>query len=162
MQAKDWGAPAWRALLDKLAASYPRHGLVLIGARDDHAVAEQVSGAWAGRVLNLCGSLAPRVSAAVLARMQLFMGPDSGPMHLAAALGVPCAIVFASRTEPGMWFPFGRGHQVVYHRVPCSNCDLEVCITNEKRCITSITPEEMFAAAQRALAGRAGLVQAHA
>ncbi len=151
MQAKDWGAPAWRALLDRLAAAHPDHGLVLVGAKDDFAVSEEVSAAWAGRVLNLCGALAPRVTAAALARAELFLGPDSGPMHFAAAAGVPCVIAFASRTEPGIWFPNGPGHQVVYHRLPCSNCDLELCITNEKRCLTSISPGEMFEAAERAL-----------
>ncbi len=75
-------------------------------------------------------------------------------MHFAAAAGVPCVIAFASRTEPGIWFPAGSGHQVVYHREPCSNCDLELCVTNRKRCLTSISPDEMFQAAQRALAAR--------
>ena len=154
MQAKDWGTPAWKMLLDALGASHPEHGLVLVGARDDFAVSEAVSGAWTGRSLNLCGALAPRVTAAVLARTELFLGPDSGPMHFAAAAGVPCCIAFASRTEPGIWYPAGRGHEVIYHRLPCSNCDLEVCVTNEKRCLTSISPAEMLEAAERALEAR--------
>ena len=155
MQAKDWGAPAWTALLNRLAEAYPGHGLVLVGAQDDSAVSASVSGAWEGRRLNLCGALKPRVTAAVLARTELFLGPDSGPMHFAAAAGVPCVIAFASRTEPGIWYPAGSGHQVVYHRLPCSNCDLEVCTVQQKRCLTSITPQEMFEAAERALqAGR--------
>ena len=152
MQAKDWGAPAWRRLLDSLAAAHPEHGLVLVGAKDDYAVSEEVSTGWAGRSLNLCGALAPRVTAAALARAELFLGPDSGPMHFAAAAGVPCAIAFASRTEPGIWYPAGRGHQIVYHRLPCSGCDLEVCTVNQKRCLTSIAPDEMFEAAERAWA----------
>ena len=152
MQAKDWGAPAWRALLDLLAAAHPEHGLILVGARDDHAVSEVVSAAWAGRSLNLCGALAPRVTAAALARAELFLGPDSGPMHFAAAAGVPCAIAFASRTQPGIWYPAGHGHQIVYHRQPCSNCDLEVCIVHQRRCLSSIAPGEMFQAAERAWA----------
>lgn len=150
MQAKDWGVEAWRALLDRLAVAFPKHGLVLVGAKDDHAVSEQVSAAWAGRSLNLCGALAPRVTAAVLAHTELFLGPDSGPMHFASAAGVPCAIAFASRTEPGIWYPNGPDHQVVYHRQSCSNCDLEVCTENKKRCLTSIEPDEMLEAAKRA------------
>ena len=154
MQAKDWGTESWRSLLDALAQHYPEHGLLLVGAKDDYAVSEQVSGAWSGRLLNLCGALAPRITAAALARCELFLGPDSGPMHFAAAAGVPCAIAFASRTEPGIWYPAGRGHQVVYHRLPCSNCDLETCITNQKRCLTSISSDEMLEAVERALANR--------
>lgn len=150
MQAKDWGAPSWRLLLDKLATAHPEHGLILVGAKDDFEVSEEVSKGWAGRSLNLCGKLAPRVTAAALAHAELFLGPDSGPMHFAAAAGVPCAIAFASRTEPGIWYPAGEGHRVVYHRLPCSNCDLETCLVNQKRCLTSITVDEMFKAAQQA------------
>lgn len=151
MQAKDWGAPAWKNFLDELACSYPGHGLVLVGARDDHAVSETVSAGWAGRSVNLCGVLAPRVTAAVLARTDLFLGPDSGPMHFAAAAGVPCVIAFASRTEPGIWWPAGAGHEIVYHRLPCSNCDLETCVKEQKRCLTGISPSEMLQAAKRVL-----------
>ncbi len=150
MQAKDWGTENWRGLLDQLAVDFPHHGLVLIGAADDFAVSEEASGAWDGRKLNLCGKLAPRVSAAVLARTELFMGPDSGPMHVASANGVPVASPFASRTRRGMWFPVGAQHQVVWHEMPCSNCDLEVCIENQRRCLSTIGVEEMVQAARLA------------
>ncbi len=150
MQAKDWGTASWQRLLDRLALQHPEHGLILLGARDDYAVSAEVSSAWSGRVLNLCGALPPRVTAAAIARAELFLGPDSGPMHFAAAVGVPCAIAFASRTEPGVWYPAGQGHEIVYHRLSCSNCDLEVCLANAKRCLATISPEEMFVAAERA------------
>ncbi len=156
MQAKDWGTEQWRGLLDRLAAFFPEHGLVLIGAGEDAAVSDAASGAWAGRALNLCGKLSPRGSAAVLARTELFMGPDSGPMHVASAVGVPCAIPFASRTRPGMWWPIGAHHRVVWHELSCSNCDLETCIVNQRRCLSTISVEEMVTAAREAWeAGRA-------
>jgi ADP-heptose:LPS heptosyltransferase len=147
MQAKDWGTDNWRGLLHRLAALFPSHGLVLVGAQDDLQVSEAASGAWEGRKLNLCGRLSPRISAAVIARTELFMGPDSGPMHVASAVGVPCAIPFASRTMPGMWFPIGEQHRVVFHQLPCSNCDLEVCVENRRRCLSTISVEEMVEAA---------------
>ena len=150
MQAKDWGTERWRALLDRLAIEFPGHGLVLVGAKDDSEVSEAASAGWQGRKLNLCGALKPRETAAVMQGVELFLGPDSGPMHFAAAAGVPCAIAFASRTEPGIWFPIGEGHQVVYHKLPCSNCNLEVCIENQKRCLTSITVDEMLHASVEA------------
>ena len=150
MQAKDWETPRWRALLDRLATAFPEHGLVLVGAQDDHAVSQEISGAWEGRRVNLCGALKPRETAGVMPRMELFLGPDSGPMHFAAGAGVPCAIAFASRSLPGIWYPAGRKHQIVYHKVPCSNCDLEVCIENGKRCLTTISIDEMFAASMAA------------
>ncbi len=150
MQAKDWGTENWRGLLDALAVLFPAHGLVLIGAADDYAVGEAASGAWEGRRLNLSGKLSPRGSAAVLARTELFMGPDSGPMHVASANGVPVASPFASRTRRGMWFPIGSQHQIVWHEMPCSNCDLEVCIENQRRCLSTISVDEMVGAARLA------------
>jgi len=147
MQAKDWGQQNWRALLDKLSAALPNHALVLVGAKEDAAASKFAAAGWKSTVLNLCGKLTPRETAAVLAHAELFVGPDSGPMHLAAISGVPCAIAFAARDYPGRWFPAGIGHRIVYHRVECFHCRLEVCIEKKKDFLTSITVEEMFAAA---------------
>jgi len=150
MQAKDWGEENWRALLTKLSGKMPRHGLILVGAEEDATVADYVGSEWRGPVVNLCGALTPRETAAVLQYTELFLGPDSGPMHLAAAYGVPCAIPFSARMNPGPWFPIGTKHRVVYHRVVCQNCVLETCIEKKKVCLTSITVDEMFTAALEA------------
>ena len=150
MQAKDWGQENWLSLLTKLADRFPRHALVLVGARDDEAVSNYAAAGWQGPVINLCGQLTPRESAAVIQHAELFLGPDSGPMHMAAAYGVPCANVFASIDRRGRWFPIGWQHRPVYHKVECSSCGLEVCIEKKKICITSVTVDEMLSAAMEA------------
>lgn len=150
MQAKDWGQENWRALLARLSAEFPRYGLVLIGAREDAEAGKYAAAEWKGPVVNLCGQLTPRESAAVLAHAELFLGPDSGPMHLAAAYGVPCAIAFAAVARRGRWFPVGNQNRPVYHTVECANCGLTTCMEQKKRCIESITVDEMFAAAMEA------------
>jgi ADP-heptose:LPS heptosyltransferase len=149
MQAKDWGQENWRGLLSRLTRELPEHGLVLIGANEESAAATYASAEWRGPVVNLCG-LPPRETAAVLRDVELFLGPDSGQMHMAAAYRVPCAIVFASRIRRGHWFPTGEGHQVVYHKVECSLCNLQECIVNQRKCIMSISVEEMADAALQA------------
>ena len=50
-----------------------------------------------GAKVNLCGRLTPRETAAVLEHAEVFLGPDSGPMHLAASVGVPCVIAFSAQ-----------------------------------------------------------------
>lgn len=150
MQAKDWGQENWRALLDRITAAMPGATLVLVGAKEDAEASEYAAGGWHGPAANLCGKLALRETAAVLKRAELFLGPDSGPMHLAAAYGVPCAIAFAARAYAGIWFPAGTGHRVVYHTVACANCGLESCIVRKKICLTSISVDEMFEAAMAA------------
>ena len=156
MQAKDWGQENWRALLDRLAPQYPSHGLALIGAKEDAEVSEFASAAWPGPKVNLCGRLTPRETAAVFelasaAGQPVFLGPDSGPMHLAACAGVPCVIAFAARGLPGVWYPTGSNHRVIYHQVSCFGCNLETCITEARRCLTSITIDEMASAATSVL-----------
>jgi heptosyltransferase-3 len=150
MQAKDWGQENWRELLTRLSVEMPNHGLALVGAQEDAEVSDYASKEWHGPVASLCGKLTPRETAAVLKHAELFLGPDSGPMHLASAYGVPCAIAYASRSRRGHWFPIGSGHQVVYHTVECSLCNLEVCIEKRRKCLTSISVAEMLSAAVKA------------
>jgi heptosyltransferase III len=152
VQAKDWGGENWRSVLDTLAAELPQYGIALVGAPEESAVSEFASAAWQGRAVNLCGALTPRESAAVLARAKFFLGHDSGPMHLAAASGTPCVAVFAARNRPRTWFPWGDQHEIVYHRTDCWGCDLETCIEEKKKCLTSITPAEVVGAVHRTLA----------
>jgi lipopolysaccharide heptosyltransferase III len=147
MQAKDWGQEKWRALLERLTREFPDHALVLVGAKEDAAAADHAAEAWDGPVINVCGKLSPRETAGVLRRAELFLGPDSGPMHLAAAYGVPCAVPFAAVDRPGRWFPIGSRHRPIYHHVDCENCRLTMCVQQKKKCITSISVEEMRTAA---------------
>lgn len=151
VQAKDWGSDNWRAVLETLAKKLPNHGLILLGAPEEHALSDAAANAWQGRVLNLCGSLPPRVSAAVLARARIFLGHDSGPMHLAAAVQTPCVAVFAARNRPVVWFPCGTGHEILYHRTDCWGCGLETCILQKKKCLTAISTDSVLAATQRVL-----------
>lgn len=152
VQAKDWGGENWRAVLDSLAQDFPKHALALVGAPEETAVSKFAALAWQSRAVNLCGQLSPRESAAVLERAKIFLGHDSGPMHLAAAVGTPCVAVFSARNRPRVWFPWGDHHEIVYHRTDCWGCDLEICIEQQKKCLASITPYEVLAAVRRALA----------
>jgi len=150
VQSKDWGKENWRALLAQMATAYPGHALALAGAREEHAVSEFAAEGWrqvpgAGPVMNVCGELTPRQSAAMFAHARLFVGHDSGPMHLAASVQTPCVAIFSARNKPAVWFPYGQRHRVVYHQTDCWGCGLETCIAQKKKCLTSITVEEVLA-----------------
>jgi ADP-heptose:LPS heptosyltransferase len=154
VQAKDWGVENWRALLGRMAAAMPGRALLLVGAAEESAASESAATAWragGGVVVNLCGRLNPRESAAALERAELFVGHDSGPMHLAAAVGTPCVAVFAARNIPRQWFPFGNRHKVIYHRVECAGCGLETCVAERKRCLMSIAVDEVMKAVRSTL-----------
>jgi ADP-heptose:LPS heptosyltransferase len=155
VQSKDWGRDNWRALLTKLAAIYPDAALALCGAPEESEASEFAAAGWRegsrSPIFNLCGLLTPRESAAVFASARIFIGHDSGPMHLAAAVQTPCVAIFAARNKPRVWFPYGRQHRVIYHRTDCWGCGLETCITERKRCLTSITVDEVVTAVCAAL-----------
>jgi ADP-heptose:LPS heptosyltransferase len=149
VQSKDWGRENWRVLLARVAALYPDYGLVLSGAGEESEASEFAADGWRGvspgPVVNLCGVLTPRESAAAFAQARVFIGHDSGPMHLAAAVQTPCVAIFAARNKPRVWFPYGKQHRVLYHRTECWGCGLETCIVERRRCLTSITVEEVVA-----------------
>ena len=146
LQANNWEEQNWTSLLTRMASHLPDHKMLLIGAAEEAAVSDRVAIAWRGRSLNLCGSATPRESAAVMRSAALFLGHDSGPMHLAAAIGVPCVAIFGARNLPRVWFPYGSHHRVIYHQTDCAGCRLETCIEQKKKCILSITVEEALAA----------------
>jgi ADP-heptose:LPS heptosyltransferase len=155
VQSKDWGRDNWRELLTRLARSFPGRALLLAGSAEESDASDFAAADWqrsgGGPVVNLCGRLTPRESAAAFARARLFIGHDSGPMHLAAAVGTPCVAIFAARNIPRQWFPYGPAHRILYHRVECAGCGLETCIEQQKKCILSITTDEVLAAIHSAM-----------
>lgn len=151
--AKDWGRENWRALLAQIDAEHPGHGLALVGAQAEADLAGYAAQAWTGPKVNLCGRLTPRETGAVMEHARIFLGPDSGPMHLAAAAGVPCVIAFSAAGLPGIWFPPGNKHQIVYHQTSCCGCYLERCRVDGHPCLSSIGVNEMAAAVGRAMRG---------
>lgn len=148
VQSKDWGRENWRTLLSKLAVIYPGYALALSGAPEESETSDFAGEGWkqagGGPMVNLCGRLKPRESSAAFRRAKIFIGHDSGPMHLAAAVQTPCVAIFAARNKPRVWFPYGSGHRVVYHKTECWGCGLETCIVEKKRCLTSITVDEVL------------------
>jgi ADP-heptose:LPS heptosyltransferase len=144
---KDWGHDNWLNLIQRLAAQLPGWGLVLLGARVENERSASLAPLWRGPVLNLCGAVPVRVSAAVLERCRFYIGHDSGPMHLAAAVGTPCIAIFSSRNLPGTWFPPGPKHRIFYREIECQGCRLVVCEQRQKACIMSIRVEEVEKAA---------------
>jgi ADP-heptose:LPS heptosyltransferase len=119
--ANDWGQENWRKLLALIAKELPVTTLVLLGAPDEWERSETLRRVWAGASVNLCGKTSPRVSAAILERGRLFIGHDSGPLHLAGAVGIPSLGLFSWNNPPGQWFPGHRSWKfikILYPELP--------------------------------------------
>jgi heptosyltransferase III len=141
----DWGLENWSQLVERLADVKRIELLVLLGSADEFAASESLGQHWPRRRINLCGRLSPRLSAAVLAGSQLFIGHDSGPMHMAAAVGVPIVAVFSSRNLPGAWFPLSDHKHIHYTIIECMGCGRLRCDDRNKICIRRIGVNEVFA-----------------
>ncbi len=112
---KDWGEANWTALARSLSAQRSDTALVILGAASDRPRAQTLAAAWEGPALDICGRLTPRESAAVLERACLFIGHDSGPLHLAAIGGAPTLGMFGPRTRPRQWHPVGPRVRILHN-----------------------------------------------
>jgi ADP-heptose:LPS heptosyltransferase len=138
---------AW--VLDALATT---HGasMVLTGTREDTAFAAAVMDGMRTRVCNLVGRTSVRELMAVLARARVVFGPDSGALHLAAALRVPVVSLWGP-TSPLRSTPWGQDGGVVHSDAPCAPCFLKECPIG-RVCMGSIGAEEVRARLEAVLA----------
>lgn len=141
--AKRWPAEHWRELIGWLVVRFPAQ-VVLVGSKTDRIIARHILGPrprdgvadWTGQ-LNLVEL------AAVVEQADLFVGSDSGPAHLAAAVGTPVVALFSGTNEPHQWQPAGRHVQVVRQQVSCSPCHREQCPLDGHPCMTALRPERV-------------------
>jgi heptosyltransferase III len=143
ISANDWEEDNWIKLLQELRVTLNTHLLIIIGASTDILSAERCSKIWGPNSLNLCGQLSPRESAAILKYSNLFVGHDSGPLHLAAAVGIRCIGIFSARHLPKQWYPRGDDNIIIYHKTNCAGCNMDICTIEKKKCILSITVKEI-------------------
>lgn len=149
---KCWTAQANAELVDRLAAL----GLpVLVTAAPDPrelALVADILGRVQAKPVNLAGRLSVRELAALAGQAKLFVGVDSMPMHLAAALGTPVVALFGPSGE-FEWGPWRVAHAVVASDAhPCRPCGRDGCGGSKvSECLTTLPVERVFAAAQRLL-----------
>ena len=145
LPAKQWPldrfAEVMRGLRDRQGARF-----VYTGARDDARLYDEIErlGPFGG--LNLCGVTTLRENIAVYRASDLFFGVDSGPMHMAAAVGVPVVALFGP-TDERKWGPWGEGHVVLSRRLSCHPCKPHKCPRNE--CMELIGAAEALDAVER-------------
>jgi heptosyltransferase-2 len=147
--AKRWPAErfvaAARALRGKTNCRW-----VLFGGAGDRAVAERIAREAGEPILNLAGKTTLRELAAALKACDLVLTNDTGPMHLAAAVGAGVVAIFGS-TSPERTGPIlSPQARVVRQPVPCAPCFLRECPI-DLRCLRGIDPQTVVAAAMDCL-----------
>ncbi len=105
---------------------------------------------FGSRIMVMSGKTDLRELAALISECDLFITNDSGPMHMASALFVPIVAIFGS-TNSTTTGPFGPGHSIITKGLSCSPCMKRECPEDHLRCMTDITPDEVFNAAKETL-----------
>jgi heptosyltransferase-2 len=153
--AKRWPLDHWKELITQMLEA-GKETLLVVGGEEEK---EYLSGLWRGlpekyskRLVSLVGKTNPRVLAAVLDECKLLITNDTGPMHVAAAVGTPTVAVFGS-TSPAWTRPFGLGHEVIYKNAECSPCFQKTCPIGYI-CLNQITVDEVLRTAKKKLKGR--------
>jgi heptosyltransferase-2 len=148
---KRWPAPKWARLIKKLAAA--RGGRVLMvggpGEKDWNAEIERLAGPE--NCLNLTGRTTMPELMEAIRPLKVFISNDSGPMHIAAALGVPAVGIFGPTTRELGFFPYGPGNSVIETPLACRPCALhgsKKCPRGHFLCMRLLTVDEVFTAAQ--------------
>jgi heptosyltransferase-3 len=151
---KCWPADKVAALADALHGR--GHRLVLTAAPDDKekALIAAVLRACtaASTVVDLSGQLSLKELAALTARARLFVGVDSAPMHIAAAMGTPTVALFGPSGELE-WGPWNVAHRIVTSEHSCRPCGLDGCGGGKvSECLTTLPVERVLKACEELLA----------
>jgi lipopolysaccharide heptosyltransferase II len=160
-----WPEPSFADVAAGLVRGNRRRWVVVVGGPSDRdaagrvlAQARDLAGGDAGRLVPGEGwSLAEM--RALMDRASLFLGGDSGPMHIAATSDVPIVALYGP-TVPAQWAPWRPGSlqtvAVDGGPLPCRPCDQRACIPGDFRCLMRITPDSVRAAAEQVLESAMG------
>lgn len=149
---KRWPAAHFAELTRRLVAEFPDVRVAILGGADDEALGAQIAAVAPERCLNLAGQTSLPELVEWLRLTRVLVTNDSGPMHIAAALGTPLVALFGP-TEPRRTGPYGRLDAVLQQALPCVPCMKPRCHWPQPmECLTALGPDRVFERVRRLLA----------
>jgi lipopolysaccharide heptosyltransferase II len=124
--------------------------IVFTGTEGEQALVEQIQGWMSAPSFSLAGQLSLGALGAVLEMAPLLISNNTGPVHVAAALGTPIVDLYAL-TNP-QHTPWAVPHRVLYHDVPCKFCYRSICPEGHHNCLRLVEPQEIVQAVRELLA----------
>ncbi len=149
---RDWGMES-SAELVRLLTRRPGVRVVLAGGAAERERAAEIMARAPGAALSVAGTFGWPELRELIGRASLFIGPDSGPMHVAASTATPIVALFGP-TLPAHFAPWRSDRVSVIERaLECRPCRQRECVHHDFRCLRTITPAEVMAAAALFLPG---------
>jgi len=146
-KTKMWDNAKFAMLADRLIETCDAR-VVFTGSKTDFPVVDEIISGMKHQAVNLAGKTTLKMLAAVFETADLVISTDTGPMHVAAAIGTPVVAVFGP-TAPWRTGPFGSGHHVIRADIACSPCFKRKCETIA--CMKEISVDRVFTAAYKLL-----------
>jgi len=141
--AKCWLPERYAAVADRLISEHDAD-VIFFGGAGEEEIGEKIQSAMRGRAISLVGKTRVSELAPLLSRCSVFLGNDSGAMHVAAAVGLPVVGIFGP-TEPEGTSPVTPQFTLIREPVSCSPCFLRKCPIDH-RCMTRIEADRVFRA----------------
>ncbi len=144
-ESKRWPPTHFAELFDRLDAGFAdrpaadRPALLLLGSSAERELADHILAGTHARVVDLVGRTRLGELVALLERASLVVAHDSGPMHVAAALGVP-VLALMGPTSPERTGPYGQPAHVLTNPLPCAPCYRRRCPLGHQQCLTGLPP----------------------
>ena len=146
--AKRWGLERFAEVGSRLDKEFGLR-VAIVGSAPELPAAQQIQTLMTAKVAILSGKTSLETLVGVIAESSLMITNDSGPMHIAAALGVPTVAVFGS-TDERVTGPFAPTARIVKHQVECSPCLLRECPIDH-RCMTRVAVDDVYREARELL-----------
>ncbi|OGW48180.1 MAG: hypothetical protein A2V62_08290 [Nitrospirae bacterium RBG_19FT_COMBO_58_9] len=144
---KAWPYERFAELADRLASDYDCQVLIG-GSREEEPLAQRIREAAKSGPINMAGLATLKQFASITKRAALFVGNDSGAMHIAAAVGTPMVALFGP-SNPDEWGPRGGPAEVIYKGLDCRVCFHPTCLRGEENCMKQIGLGEVLARISR-------------
>ncbi len=156
-ETKLWTNPKFAILADKLAEQYNAR-IVFTGSPEDRPVIQDIMSRMKTHTVNLAGETTLKMLAALFEKTDFVVSTDTGPMHLAAAMGTPVAALFGP-TAPWRTGPFGNDHQVIRIGLECSPCFKRQCNTTD--CMEQIRVQDVLKGVEKIMQNLASGLKAY-
>ena len=151
LRSKMWPENRFVEVLGRLIQKFDCHAIIF-GGLEDRELANRMIRAI-GKGSNAAGSLGIRADAALLQKCHLYLGNDTGTMHLASAVGTACVAMFTRMEWNGRWSPFGENNRLFRSAVPCPGCAAGDT-ANVHPCMEAIGADEVYDACSEILSNK--------
>jgi len=145
--ARAWAPERGAALVEALRTE--GRSVVVTGSPAERSLTARVAGPAREGVHDLGGSTDLAGLAAVLAGAEAVVVGNTGPAHLAAAVGTPVVSLFAPTVPEVRWRPWRVAHELLYVEVPCAGCRARICPVEGHPCLGGIEVEDVVGAVER-------------